>query len=268
MADDLQRYADAIARIESGGRYGLVGPTHSRYGRALGRYQVMEANLPSWLSAAGLPTMTPEQFLASPEAQDAVFRHRFGSYVQRYGPEGAAQAWFAGPGSIGAPGAERRTDSLGTSVASYVRRFAEGLQQPPLSTGTRTASAPTQPPPSTTPTAGTPMPDVTSIVAGLFNGGQAAPGSVASLFNGGQAAPGSVAGLFNEQRQPSTPPPGQERQQNPHAALAMRAMQQAALGTQPMQPMQWVPPMVPRQAISTEQLQAGLQPMRIGFGRG
>jgi hypothetical protein len=127
MADDIDRYADAISRIESGGRYDLTGPTHPRMGRALGRYQVMETNLQPWLREAGLPQMTAEQFLASPQAQDAVFRHRFGGYVQRYGPEGAAQAWFAGPGSIGAPGAENRRDSLGTRVADYVQRFSQGV---------------------------------------------------------------------------------------------------------------------------------------------
>lgn len=159
MADDIDRYATAISNIESGGRYNLVGPTHRTMGRALGRYQVMEANLPMWLREAGQPAMTSEQFLASPEAQDAVFRHRFGGYVQQFGnPEDAAQAWFAGPGSVGAAGAGGRRDSLGTSVADYRRRFIEGLGGVPAAQPTTAAAAPA--------TSG--APDVASIVGGMF----------------------------------------------------------------------------------------------------
>lgn len=121
---DMNRYRAAISGIESGGRYDLTGPTHPRYGRALGRYQVMESNLPEWLAAAGLPAMSGDEFLASPQAQDAVFQHRFGQYVQRHGPEGAAAAWFAGEGGMNDPG---RRDVLGTSVADYRRKFMAGL---------------------------------------------------------------------------------------------------------------------------------------------
>jgi hypothetical protein len=142
MANDpLGTYADAIASIESGGRYNLVGPRDARYGRALGRYQVMEGNLPDWLREAGLPSMTAEQFLASPESQDTVFRHRFGQYVDRYGPEGAAAAWFAGEGGMNNPDAR---DSLNTSVAEYRRRFNAALNG-----GDATASAATPGTPST-----------------------------------------------------------------------------------------------------------------------
>lgn len=122
--DDLGRSAAAISRLESGGRYDAMGPVTRTGDRAYGRYQVMGANIPEWTSAAGLGRMTPEQFVASPEAQDAVFRHRFGLYVQRYGsPERAAAAWFAGEGGMNDP---NRQDVLGTTVQSYVDRFRAG----------------------------------------------------------------------------------------------------------------------------------------------
>lgn len=156
MANDLTAYGDAIASIESGGRYDRVGPTHPSYGRALGRYQVMEANLPTWLREAGLPAMTAEQFLASREAQDAVFQHRFGQYVQRYGPEGAAAAWFAGEGGMRNPNAR---DVLGTSVADYTRRFTAALGGQPTTRGVTPAGIPA---PATAP--GQPQ-DIQSIVA-------------------------------------------------------------------------------------------------------
>src|SRR5688500_13472661 len=97
------RYADAISGIESSGRYDLVGPRARSGDRALGKYQVLAANVPEWTKAALGQSMTPRQFLSNPEAQDAVFQHQFGQYVQKYGPEGAARAWFAGEGGMNDP---------------------------------------------------------------------------------------------------------------------------------------------------------------------
>jgi hypothetical protein len=116
-------YANAIAGIESGGKYDLLGPTTGSGDRAYGKYQVMGNNIPDWTKAALGVSMTPEQFLQNPKAQDAVFQHRFGSYVQKYGPTGAAKAWFAGEGGMNNPDA---SDQLGTTVSSYARRFNLG----------------------------------------------------------------------------------------------------------------------------------------------
>lgn len=119
---DMAAYRDAIAGIESAGSgdYGAIGPTHDTLGRALGRYQVMEANLAPWSQEALGRAVTPDEFLANPALQDAVFDHRFGQYVNQFGPEGAAQAWFAGPGGVGQMD---RRDSLGTSVGDYTDKF-------------------------------------------------------------------------------------------------------------------------------------------------
>lgn len=121
---DGSRYADAISGIESSGRYNLVGPPTRTGDRALGKYQVMAANVPEWTKAALGKSLTPQQFLASPEAQDAVFQHQFGQYVKKYGPEGAARAWFAGEGGMNDP---NRRDVLGTSVAGYGNKFNRAL---------------------------------------------------------------------------------------------------------------------------------------------
>lgn len=125
-APDMTRYRDAIASIESAGSgdYQAVGPTNAKLGRALGRYQIMEANLPQWSQAALGRSVSADEFLASPEIQDAIFDHRFGQYVNQFGPEGAAQAWFAGPGGVGRM---ERQDVLGTSVADYTRKFNSAL---------------------------------------------------------------------------------------------------------------------------------------------
>lgn len=117
----------AISGIESGGRYDALGPETGK-GRALGKYQVMPFNVGPWTKEALGREMTPQEFLANPQAQDAVFNHKFGQYVQQYGsPQAAARAWFAGPGGMNNPNAR---DALGTSVADYSQKFNAAYGQP------------------------------------------------------------------------------------------------------------------------------------------
>jgi hypothetical protein len=85
----------------------------------------MGNNIPGWTQAALGRAMTPAEFLADTKAQEAVFNHRFGQYVSKYGPEGAAKAWFAGEGGMNNPNAK---DLFGTTVSEYARRFNAGLE--------------------------------------------------------------------------------------------------------------------------------------------
>lgn len=126
---EMEPFRNAIASIESkgSGDYAAVGPRHPELGRALGRYQIMEANIGPWSREVLGREVTPEEFVANPQIQDAIFDGKFGQYVQQFGPEGAAQAWFAGPGGVGKLG---RSDSLGTSVAEYTDKFSRALGQP------------------------------------------------------------------------------------------------------------------------------------------
>ena len=122
-------WANAIASIEShgSGGYSAVGPQTAKGNRAYGKYQVMDFNIPTWTQKHLGQKLTPEQFLASPEAQDAVFRGEFGASVQKYGnPQDAASVWFTGrPASQGAG----RSDILGTTGAEYVNKFNSALGQ-------------------------------------------------------------------------------------------------------------------------------------------
>ena len=122
-------WANAIASIESqgSGGYSAVGPQTAKGDRAYGKYQVMDFNIPTWTQKHLGQKLTPEQFLASPEAQDAVFRGEFGSSVQKYGnPQDAASVWFTGrPASQGAG----RSDILGTTGSKYVNKFNSALGQ-------------------------------------------------------------------------------------------------------------------------------------------
>jgi len=117
-------FGSAIAGIESGGRYDALGPKTKTGDQAHGKYQVMGANIGPWTKEILGKEMSPQDFLASPEAQDAVFKGKFGQYAQKYGPEGAARAWFAGEGGMNNLDAK---DQLGTSVGQYGQKFAQAV---------------------------------------------------------------------------------------------------------------------------------------------
>lgn len=125
-AGGMGGYRNAIASIESAGSgdYGAVGPTHPKLGRALGRYQIMEANIGPWSQEALGRAVTPDEFMADPKLQDAIFDKKFGGYVEKFGPEGAAQAWIGGPGGVGKLD---RKDSLGTSIGAYGQKFNRAI---------------------------------------------------------------------------------------------------------------------------------------------
>lgn len=115
------RDANAISSLESGGNYHSLGPVIPKSGdRAYGKYQVMGANIGPWTKEVLGQEMTPQEFLKNSRAQDLVFNSKFGAYRDKYGPEGAARAWFAGEGGMNNPNAR---DVLGTTVASYAQKF-------------------------------------------------------------------------------------------------------------------------------------------------
>ncbi|CDN52540.1 Prophage tail length tape measure protein [Neorhizobium galegae bv. officinalis bv. officinalis str. HAMBI 1141] len=124
---DMSGFRNAIASIESAGSggYSALGPITKNGDRAYGRYQVMGNNIGPWSEAALGQRLSASDFLANPSLQDKVFDHRFGGYVNKYGPSGAAQAWFGGPGSVGKGG--NVTDMLGTSGTEYVNKFTNAL---------------------------------------------------------------------------------------------------------------------------------------------
>lgn len=119
-------WAKAIANIESrgSGGYRAIGPKTRSGDRAYGKYQVMGDNLPKWTKKYFGKVLSPQEFLNNPEAQEAVFRGEFGSYVNQYGnPQDAASMWFTGrPVSSG----KKRSDGYNTG-AQYVTKFNKFL---------------------------------------------------------------------------------------------------------------------------------------------
>lgn len=129
---EMAAAAKAIKTIESGGNYSALGPATRTGDRAYGAYQVMGANVGPWSEKHFGQRLTPDQFRANPQAQDAVFNGEFGRLSSRYGPEGASRAWFAGEGGMNRMAAK---DVVGTNVGGYGSRFGQlynqNLTQPP-----------------------------------------------------------------------------------------------------------------------------------------
>lgn len=88
-------FVRAISGQESGGNYGAV----NRHSGALGKYQIMPGNIPSWSQAALGRRVTANQFLSSPQLQEQIAQYQLRQYYNKWGPEGAAVAWYAGPGT-------------------------------------------------------------------------------------------------------------------------------------------------------------------------
>lgn len=119
----IEQAQDAIGTFESGGRYNLTGrevtDKSGNTGHALGKYQIMNYNLKPWLAEAGMPSMSEQEFLRSPSAQDQLFNFKFGGYMQKYGSfNAAATAWFAGEGSVGSD--PRKLSDGGATGATYL----------------------------------------------------------------------------------------------------------------------------------------------------
>ena len=133
----------ALRRIESGGDYGVTGPTSRKGDKPYGAYQIMGANIPSWTQAALGRAMTPEEFLASPEAQDATAKHRAGMYLKQYDdPRQVASMWLSGRPMEKAGDS---ADVLGTTVPKYVSMFDRYYGGQDLAPGDQRRTGPTPP---------------------------------------------------------------------------------------------------------------------------
>ena len=130
MAISFDAFLWALTQQESGGNYGALGAwLNMSYGRdrAYGRYQVMGANVGNWTAKYYGRRLTPQQFLNSRAAQDAVVRGRLSALVKQYGYRGAASAWYSGNASLhmstrpqkGGPSIKGYVDSVMNRAASY-----------------------------------------------------------------------------------------------------------------------------------------------------
>lgn len=112
----------AIGQQESGGNYS------ANNGIAVGKYQVLKSNVPSWTKEYTGQSLTWQQFLADPAAQDQVAAGQLGSYLQQYGAAGAASAWYSGNPNLAN---DTRPQSGGPSIAQYVQDVLKLMGQAP-----------------------------------------------------------------------------------------------------------------------------------------
>lgn len=116
MADpSFDAFMWAISAQESGGikdPYRVV----NAYG-AVGKYQVLKSNIPSWSKAALGYSISWQKFRDSPDLQEKIVRHRLKGYYDKYGARGAASAWYSGNPKLDQ---STRPQPGGPSIKSYV----------------------------------------------------------------------------------------------------------------------------------------------------
>lgn len=118
------KFLAAISGQESGGNYGA----RNKDSGAMGKYQIMPANIQGsgrgWDYEALGKDVSVSQFMKSPQIQEAIAQYKLKQYYQKWGPAGAAVAWYAGPGLapkyLSNPGKYTNPQGAYPSIASYV----------------------------------------------------------------------------------------------------------------------------------------------------
>jgi len=102
-----------IGQQESGGNYGSVNSGSG----ALGKYQIMPANVPAWSEKYMGVKWTPQQFLGDPYKQEALAKAVLQGYYDKWGARGAASAWYSGNPALNL---NYNSQNGGPSVGAYV----------------------------------------------------------------------------------------------------------------------------------------------------
>lgn len=117
--DPVKALMEGIGKRESGGSYSAIGKPTSTGDRAYGKYQIMGANIPSWSKQYYGQSLTPEQYLQNPAAQDAVAHGKMSDDYKQYGNlSDVASVWFSGRPLAEAGNA---SDVNGTTTPDYVK---------------------------------------------------------------------------------------------------------------------------------------------------
>lgn len=136
--DDFKRGISSVeslgSRSTGNGQYGVItgGLTMAEWAQksdaekgklAYGKYQVQGNNIASWTKLAGLPSMTIQQFLASPDAQEKVFEDQSNRNYAKYGNwDDVASVWFSGVPAAG----NNRSDG-GNTVPQYLQKYRKAM---------------------------------------------------------------------------------------------------------------------------------------------
>lgn len=182
----LAQFLWALRKQESGGNYKAGNPSG-----AVGAYQILASNIPSWSKEALGHSITVQEFLDHPEEQDAIAQKIAGDYFKKYGPEGAASAWYSGNPNLfnstkPQPGGPSIADYV-SSVISHMREAPGGLTLPLSGSG----SAATE---------GSASSGSTVSQAGLLD----VPGDIVKFFTGATDSLTNTFQFFHTLFQPSS----------------------------------------------------------------
>ena len=109
----FDEFFHGIGQQESGGNYGSVNGGSG----ALGKYQIMPANVPAWSQKYMGTKWTPQQFLGDPNKQEALAKAVLNDYYTKWGARGAASAWYSGNPALNL---NYNPQHGGPSVGAYV----------------------------------------------------------------------------------------------------------------------------------------------------
>lgn len=124
-------FMGAISSKESGGNYGA----RNKDSGAMGKYQIMPANIQGnrgWDYEALGRNISTSQFMGSPQLQEQIAQYKLKEYYNKWGPAGAAVAWYAGPGRVSGylknPGRYTNPQGAYPSIAAYVNAILKGMK--------------------------------------------------------------------------------------------------------------------------------------------
>jgi len=102
--------------VESGGDYKALGKWTQGH-RAIGKYQIMDNNIPVWTKEYLGTSYTVKQFINDPKTQDLLVGLILTDYLGNYDEKDVASIWFSGKPLKG----NVSKDINGTSVKAYTQ---------------------------------------------------------------------------------------------------------------------------------------------------
>lgn len=124
--DTFDSFKYALGQQESSGDYKAVSPKNFDGDQAYGKYQVKGSNIPAWTKQYLGESMSVQDFLNNPEAQEKLFQARATERFQKYGNwNDVAAEWFSGRPLQN----NNSQDVTGTTVPKYVQNIQALMKQ-------------------------------------------------------------------------------------------------------------------------------------------
>lgn len=124
---EKEKFIWAEGQQESGGDYLAVNSSSG----ALGRWQVMPANLPGWLKESGQQPMSDYDYLHSHKAQDRLAWVILGGDFDKWGPRSAASIWYSGQPNWRATYGDPPVYQYVDDVIALMNQAGAGIPPPP-----------------------------------------------------------------------------------------------------------------------------------------